>query len=133
MNNIQIAVARIHNGISWLKEFLIDLFNGNLGKRGLKAKEARASIKLQPVANHMEGNGIVGVIGRYGEKYTVPEEDSYMTNPNLTISVPIAPGESDVEFLEEEEEISESSEDEENKPVNVSTLISIMNCCDWSL
>ncbi|XP_046884070.1 sodium channel protein type 4 subunit alpha-like [Hypomesus transpacificus] len=120
MNNIQIAVARIHNGISWLKEFLIDLFNGNLGKRGLKAKEARASIKLQPVANHMEGNGIVGVIGRYGEKYTVPEEDSYMTNPNLTISVPIAPGESDVEFLEEEEEISESSEDEENKPEKVS-------------
>ncbi|XP_067109456.1 sodium channel protein type 2 subunit alpha-like [Osmerus mordax] len=120
MNNIQIAVARIHNGISWLKEFLIDLFNGNLGKRGLKAKEARASIKLQPMANHVEGNGIVGVIGRYGENYTVPEEDSYMTNPNLTISVPIAPGESDVEFLEEEEEISESSEDEDNKPEKVS-------------
>lgn len=35
-----------------------------------------------------------------------------MTNPNLTVIVPIAPGESDVEFLEEEE-ISESSEDED--------------------
>ncbi len=34
-----------------------------------------------------------------------------MTNPNLTISVPIAPGESDLEFPEEEEE-EEEEEDE---------------------
>lgn len=65
----------------------------------------------------MESNG--GIFGRYGEKYITPEEDSYMTNPNLTVIVPIAPGESDVEFLEEEE-ISESSEDEDNKPVSFS-------------
>uniref|UniRef100_A0A8P4GKH7 Sodium channel protein n=1 Tax=Dicentrarchus labrax TaxID=13489 RepID=A0A8P4GKH7_DICLA len=60
-----------------------------------------------------------GIFGRYGEKYIIPEGDTYMTNPNLTVIVPIAPGESDVEFLEEEE-ISESSEDEDNKPVCVS-------------
>ncbi len=43
-----------------------------------------------------------------------------MTNPNLTICVPIAPGESDVEFPEEEEdEETESSEDEEHKSVRV--------------
>lgn len=51
------------------------------------------------------------VPGRHVEKYVVPEDDSYMTNPNLTISVPIAPGESDVEFPEEEED--EEEEDEE--------------------
>ena len=39
-----------------------------------------------------------------------PEEDSYMTNPNLTISVPIAPGESDVEFPEEEDEEEEEED-----------------------
>ena len=65
----------------------------------------------------MESNG--GIFGRYGEKYIAPGEDSYMTNPNLTVIVPIAPGESDVEFLEEEE-ISESSEDENSKPVSFS-------------
>ena len=46
------------------------------------------------------------------------DADSYMTNPNLTISVPIAPGESDVDFPEEEEdddEQSESSEEEEEE------------------
>lgn len=61
----------------------------------------------------MECNG--GVFGLYGEKYIIPEEDSYMTNPNLTVIVPIAPGESDVEFLEEE--TSDTSEDEDNQPV----------------
>lgn len=49
----------------------------------------------------------------------MPEEDSYMTNPNLTVIVPIAPGESDVEFLEEEEN-SDTSEDEDNKMVSLS-------------
>uniref|UniRef100_A0A671WFL7 Sodium channel protein n=1 Tax=Sparus aurata TaxID=8175 RepID=A0A671WFL7_SPAAU len=51
-------------------------------------------------------------------KYVVPEEDSYMTNPNLTISVPIAPGESDVEFPEEEEE--EEGEEEQSEKDDIS-------------
>lgn len=120
MNNLQIAIARIHAGITWLMSFSKDLFRGNLTKRKQKAKEAQIASKA-PNTNHTECNGTVGRIGRYGEKYIIPEgEDSYMTNPNLTICVPIAPGESDVEFLEEEEEEdTETSEDEENKPVRI--------------
>uniref|UniRef100_A0A4W6C9C6 Sodium channel protein n=1 Tax=Lates calcarifer TaxID=8187 RepID=A0A4W6C9C6_LATCA len=117
LNNIQIAIARIHSGVSWLITGVIDLCNRGLKRRKHKAKEANQSIKL--VGNHVESNG--GIYGRYGEKYIIPEEDSYMTNPNLTVIVPIAPGESDVEFLEEEE-ISESSEDEDNKLVSLSYL-----------
>uniref|UniRef100_A0A8K9X2H4 Sodium channel protein n=1 Tax=Oncorhynchus mykiss TaxID=8022 RepID=A0A8K9X2H4_ONCMY len=124
MNNIQIAVARIHTGFAWLMRNVTDLFNGNLKKRRLMTKDVQISVRLTPVANHVESNGgvgvgVVGVIGRYGEK--VPDDDSYMTNPNLTISVPIAPGESDVEFPEEGEveEETESSEDEDNKAVNL--------------
>lgn len=61
------------------------------------------------------------------EKYVPPEDDSYMTNPTLTISVPIAPGESDLEFPEEEdedgeEEESEASEEEEEKDEVTHTL-----------
>uniref|UniRef100_A0A3B4GMV0 Sodium channel protein n=1 Tax=Pundamilia nyererei TaxID=303518 RepID=A0A3B4GMV0_9CICH len=114
LNNIQIAIARIHSGISWIVTSVINLCNRSLKRRKHKAKETSQALK--PVGNHMESNG--GIFGRYGEKYIVPEEDSYMTNPNLTVIVPIAPGESDVEFLEEEE-ISESSEDEENKLVSM--------------
>lgn len=115
MNNLQIAIGRIHFGFSWLLDAIKDLFNGNLSRHRQKVMEVQASLK----ENHTECNGGVGHLEQHGGKYIIPEgEDSYMTNPNLTICVPIAPGESDVEFLEEEEEEeTESSEDEDQKPV----------------
>uniref|UniRef100_A0AAQ4P4G9 Sodium channel protein n=1 Tax=Gasterosteus aculeatus aculeatus TaxID=481459 RepID=A0AAQ4P4G9_GASAC len=120
LNNIQIAIARIQSGVSWLAACVVDLFN-----RSLKCRKQKVNQAVKPVGNHIESNG--GIFGRYGEKYFVPEEDSYMTNPKLTVIVPIAPGESDVEFLEEEE-VSESSEDEDNKPVGFSTPVHC-HCC----
>ena len=129
LNNIQIAVARINAGVSWLASGVCELCSGGERRRRQQQQQQtqqqqQKKMSLAPpetgmalllVANHAaEANG--GVFGRYGERYAVPEGDSYMTNPNLTLVVPIAPGESDVEFLEEEEE-SESSEDEDNKPV----------------
>lgn len=113
LNNIQIAIARINDGISWLVTRIIDLFNHSLNRK--KNKEGHQAVTW----NHMECNG-----GRYGEKYMVPEEDSYMTNPNLTVIVPIAPGESDVEFLEEEN--SDTSEEEDNKLVSFHSHIKNM-------
>ncbi|CAJ1071602.1 sodium channel protein type 4 subunit alpha-like [Xyrichtys novacula] len=115
LNNIQIAIARINAGVSWLVTHIANLFNRSLRRQ--KQKDKEASLVDIKIGNHVESNG--GVFGCYGEKYIIPEEDSYMTNPNLTVIVPIAPGESDVEFLEEEE-ISESSEDEDNKPEQIS-------------
>ncbi|XP_034559541.1 sodium channel protein type 4 subunit alpha-like [Notolabrus celidotus] len=115
LNNIQIAIARINAGVSWLVTNISNLFNRSFRRK--KQKDKEVSLDVKKVGNHVESNG--GVFGRYGEKYVIPEEDSYITNPNLTVIVPIAPGESDVEFLEEEE-ISESSEDEDNKPEEVS-------------
>lgn len=127
LNNLQIAIGRIQRGILWLRRALCDFFNGNFKRRRQKAKEAKAMLKLKRLsqqAQRAEGNGTAGVIGRTGDKCTSPD-DSYMTNPNLTISVPIAPGESDVEFPDEEddddEEASESSDEEEDtetKPVS---------------
>ncbi|MEQ2254795.1 Sodium channel protein type 2 subunit alpha [Ilyodon furcidens] len=114
LNNIQVAIGRIHAGISWLFGSIMDFFSHDLRSQKQKAKEA--SQAEQMVGNHIESNG--GIVGSYGEKYIIPEEDSYMNNPNLTVIVPIAPGESDVEFLEEEN--SESSEDEDNKPEKIS-------------
>lgn len=122
LNNIQVAIARIHAGVSWLVMIITNIFNRSLKRQKQKTKEANQAIKL--VGNHVESNG--GIFGSYGEKYIIPEEDSYMTNPNLTVIVPIAPGESDVEFLEEEE-ISESSEDEDNKPVSCSSPHACVN------
>lgn len=110
LNNIQIAIARITAGVSWLVSSITNVFNRRIKHRKPKNQEAHQAVKL--VVNHVECNG-----GIYGEKYVIPEEDSYMTNPNLTVIVPIAPGESDVEFLEEEEN-SDTSDDEDNKEVS---------------
>ncbi|XP_052452503.1 sodium channel, voltage gated, type V-like, alpha b isoform X1 [Carassius gibelio] len=127
MNNLQIAIARIQRGMLWLRLALCDFFNGNFKRRRQKAKEAKAMLKLKRLSQQThwaEGNG-TAVIERSGE------DDSYMTNPSLTISVPIAPGESDLEFPEEEdeeeeeeEEVSESEEEEreEIKPRDDASL-----------
>nr|XP_029135548.1 sodium channel protein type 4 subunit alpha-like [Labrus bergylta] len=112
MNNLHIAIHRITRGLGWCRRQVVDFFNGNLKRRRQKRKEAKAMMKLKRLSTiHTEANG--AVIGRHVEKYVVPEDDSYMTNPNLTISVPIAPGESDVEFPEEEEEEEEEEGEEE--------------------
>nr|XP_020477520.1 sodium channel protein type 2 subunit alpha-like isoform X1 [Monopterus albus] len=122
MNNLHIAIHRITRGLAWCRRQVVDFFNGNLKRRRQKRKEAKAMMKLKRLSTiHTEANG--AVIGdtcdsnhiknnlcRHVEKYVAPEDDSYMTNPNLTISVPIAPGESDVEFPEEEEEEEEEEE-----------------------
>ncbi|KAG7222948.1 hypothetical protein INR49_029170, partial [Caranx melampygus] len=111
MNNLQIAIHRITRGLAWCRRQVVDFFNGNLKRRRQKRKEAKAMMKLKRLSTiHTEVNG--AVIGRHVEKYVVPEDDSYMTNPNLTISVPIAPGESDVEFPEEEDEEEEGEEEQ---------------------
>ncbi|XP_046880071.1 sodium channel protein type 4 subunit alpha-like isoform X3 [Hypomesus transpacificus] len=125
MNNLQIAIARIARGLGWLRQQFCNFFNGNFKRRRQKSKEAKAMMKLRRLSQlHPEGNGLpLGVIGRHGEQYMLPDGDSYMTNPNLTISVPIAPGESDLELPEEEDdeqsdcsEEEEDEEEEESKP-----------------
>uniref|UniRef100_A0A3P9AB90 Sodium channel protein n=1 Tax=Esox lucius TaxID=8010 RepID=A0A3P9AB90_ESOLU len=135
MNNLQIALGRIKNGAVWLRSQICDFFNGNFKRRRQKSKESKAMLKLKRLSHAgppgelgngtaLAGAGVgIAVIGRHGER-TPEVDDSYMTNPNLTISVPIAPGESDVEFPEEdeeeEEEESESSEEEEEDDVSLS-------------
>ncbi|XP_051989664.1 sodium channel, voltage gated, type XII, alpha a [Xyrauchen texanus] len=122
MNNLQIALARIHFGFTWLLNGIKDLCSGNLVRRGQKAKEGQGTLKM----NHTECNGGLRRFTQYGEKFIIAEEeDSYMTNPNFTICVPIAPGESDVEFPEEEDEDTESSEDENQKQ-------EVMSCSEGS-
>ncbi|XP_054592138.2 sodium channel, voltage gated, type V-like, alpha b isoform X2 [Nothobranchius furzeri] len=121
LNNLHIAINRITRGLGWCRQQVLDFFNGNLKRRRQKRKEAKAMMKLKRLSSiHTEANG--AIIGRHVEKYVVPEDDGYMTNPSLTISVPIAPGESDVEFPEEEdeeeaggEEQSEGSEGDEER------------------
>ncbi|KAM4537625.1 sodium channel protein type 2 subunit alpha-like isoform 1-T1 [Fundulus diaphanus] len=145
MNNLQIAVGRIQRGISYVKtkvrQFLQSLCFGGAKGSGL-AEESKPLDDLQSngkgncISNHtpleitkdpsgvymMEGNGkpgglVVGVGGDATSKYPLEECDymSFIHNPSLTVTVPIAVGESDFENLNTEDFSSDSSDLEGSK------------------
>ncbi|XP_047211808.1 sodium channel, voltage-gated, type I like, alpha b isoform X4 [Girardinichthys multiradiatus] len=145
MNNLQIAVGRIQRGISYVKtkvrQFLQSLCSGG-GKGSGLTEESKPLDDLQSngkgncISNHtpleitkdpslmymMEGNGkpgglVVGVGGDTTNKYPVEECDymSFIHNPSLTVTVPIAVGESDFENLNTEDFSSDSSDVEGSK------------------
>lgn len=155
MNNLQIAVSRIHRGISFIKgavrRFFQNIFfsgaaaaaKGSVLGEEIKAlDELHSNGKGNCISNHMtvveitkdpsgvyvaEGNGrpgggLVGMgvgSGETSEKYPMDECDymSFIHNPTLTVTVPIAVGESDFENLNTEDFSSDSSDVEGSKEV----------------
>ncbi|XP_063067578.1 sodium channel, voltage-gated, type I like, alpha b [Engraulis encrasicolus] len=174
MNNLQIAVGRIHSGMAFLKrvmqQFLRSLCLGPGAKLGPPLDEEKPldefhlhidptalkdtlkdNLKDNHLGNHSSlggvgvgdiskdflkegtngnggggvggGGGVVtagnGVDGRSGSgNYGMEEGGDYMSfihNPSLTVTVPIAVGESDFENLNTEDFSSESSDVEGSK------------------
>ncbi|XP_068092027.1 sodium channel protein type 5 subunit alpha-like [Hyperolius riggenbachi] len=124
MNNLQIAFARIHRGIAFAKQTVIDFFR-NLFTKPKKTGDTfitnlsrkNRNINNINLHNHInmsntgkekddfrEGSNTNGGISKNGEKYVVSESEDYMTNPRLSVCVPIALGESDVEYHEEDDQ-----------------------------
>ncbi|XP_077124789.1 sodium channel protein type 5 subunit alpha-like [Ranitomeya variabilis] len=122
MNNLQIAIARITRGISFAKQsvinFIRSLFtkpqkSGDTFITSLSGKNRNKNninhINMSDTGKKMDdykdGNNANGGISKSGEKYVVTSEcDDYMTNPRLSGCVPIAMGESDVEYHDEDEQ-----------------------------
>uniref|UniRef100_A0AAQ5Z550 Sodium channel protein n=1 Tax=Amphiprion ocellaris TaxID=80972 RepID=A0AAQ5Z550_AMPOC len=137
MNNLQIAVGRIQRGIAFVKttvrQFLQSLcFGGSKpldelhsnGKGNCISNHTSVEITKEPIGVYLtEGNGrpggglVVGVGGDATGKYPVEESDymSFIHNPSLTVTVPIAVGESDFENLNTEDFSSDSSDVEGSK------------------
>ncbi|XP_075880675.1 sodium channel protein type 8 subunit alpha-like isoform X3 [Nelusetta ayraudi] len=122
-NNLQLAMARIHIGISWFK-INSRLFVATVLKKPIedeqKPLDEMYEKKLNCIANHTvdinreldyakNGNGTTSGIGSSVGKYMIDEDYmSFIHNPNLTVCVPIAVGESDFENLNTEDFSSES-------------------------
>uniref|UniRef100_A0A3P8T9Y7 Sodium channel protein n=1 Tax=Amphiprion percula TaxID=161767 RepID=A0A3P8T9Y7_AMPPE len=120
-NNLQLAVARIKLGIAWLKAN-IRVFSSFLQpiEDEQKPLDEMYEQKLNYIANHTvdinreldypkNGNGTTSGIGSSVGKYMIDEDYmSFIHNPNLTVCVPIAVGESDFENLNTEDFSSES-------------------------
>ncbi|RXN11726.1 sodium channel type 8 subunit alpha-like isoform X1 [Labeo rohita] len=124
MNNLQIAVIRIKKGIAWVKARVRELVNIILRRKvtdEAKPLDDMYDRKLNCIANHTgvdisrdldyqkNGNGTTSGIGSSVGKYMIDDDHmSFIHNPNLTVCVPIAVGESDFENLNTEDFSSES-------------------------
>uniref|UniRef100_A0A3Q1H1B2 Sodium channel protein n=1 Tax=Anabas testudineus TaxID=64144 RepID=A0A3Q1H1B2_ANATE len=123
-NNLQLAVARIKRGIAWFKANMRVFVATVLKKQPIedeqKPLDEMYEKKLNCIANHTvdinreldyakNGNGTTSGIGSSVGKYMIDEDYmSFIHNPNLTVCVPIAVGESDFENLNTEDFSSES-------------------------
>ncbi|XP_030624397.1 sodium channel, voltage gated, type VIII, alpha subunit a isoform X3 [Chanos chanos] len=124
MNNLQISVIRIKKGIAWVKSKVRQLVSIILRRKVMdeaKPLDDMYDKKLNCIANHTgvdinreldyqkNGNGTTSGIGSSVGKYMIDEDHmSFIHNPNLTVCVPIAVGESDFENLNTEDFSSES-------------------------
>ncbi|XP_077429500.1 sodium channel, voltage gated, type VIII, alpha subunit b isoform X1 [Vanacampus margaritifer] len=118
-NNLQLAVARIKIGIAWIK-VKVRQFLAKPVEDEQKPLDEMYEKKLNCIANHSvdinreldyakNGNGTTSGIGSSVGKYMIDEDYmSFIHNPNLTVCVPIAVGESDFENLNTEDFSSES-------------------------
>uniref|UniRef100_A0A3Q2STR4 Sodium channel protein n=1 Tax=Fundulus heteroclitus TaxID=8078 RepID=A0A3Q2STR4_FUNHE len=124
-NNLQISVMRIKKGIAWIKAKMRILVASLVQKPPMedeqKPLEDMCDTKVNYIGNHTgvdikrdldyakNGNGTTSGIGSSVGKYMIDEDHmSFIHNPNLTVCVPIAVGESDFENLNTEDFSSES-------------------------
>lgn len=128
MNNLQIAIGRIHKGIAFVRSLLQSGCNSVCLRDKKKGKgedktldELHKPLGPNGVPNHtikeFSKNGSADVIGvdKNGDKYIVSSKSddsimSFINNPSLTVTVPIAAGESDFENLNTEDFSSISSD-----------------------
>uniref|UniRef100_A0A8B9VTL8 Sodium channel protein n=1 Tax=Anas zonorhyncha TaxID=75864 RepID=A0A8B9VTL8_9AVES len=127
MNNLQISVIRIKKGIAWIKAKVREFMHTHFKQRGgdeVKPLDELYDKKVNCIANHTgadinrdidyqkNGNGTTSGIGSSVEKYIIDEDHmSFINNPNLTVRVPIAVGESDFENLNTEDFSSDTDPD----------------------
>jgi len=96
MNNLQIAIGRITRGIDWLKAYVASMVGQILGKKPPDNKEGGVEGDLELYAlNHLDEGKMA---------------DGLTNSLPLTLTVPIARFESDVE-----EDFDESSDEEDRE------------------
>ncbi|XP_009465840.1 PREDICTED: sodium channel protein type 5 subunit alpha-like isoform X3 [Nipponia nippon] len=140
MNNLQLAFARINRGLRYVKHTTWD-FCCNVLRHPKTTAEKKAMMKLaaqntgalnncvnshtttelgKDMENYKENHAEDGM-NKNGEKHLgITDNDDFMTNPDLSICVPIAVGESDIE--EEDEEQSTFTEMEQGKKKKADNL-----------
>ncbi|XP_077873652.1 sodium channel protein type 9 subunit alpha isoform X3 [Ictidomys tridecemlineatus] len=127
-NNLQIAVARIKKGINYVKQTLRELILKTFSKKPKMSREIRRAEDLNGkkhnyISNRtlaemnkdhpfLKGKDKTSGFGSSVDRSLMEGSDcqSFIHNPSLTVTVPIAPGESDLENMNTEE-LSDSDSD----------------------
>uniref|UniRef100_A0A674F5J8 Sodium channel protein n=1 Tax=Salmo trutta TaxID=8032 RepID=A0A674F5J8_SALTR len=136
MNNLTVAIGRIHQGIAFVKALVCRSFHSiclrkkkgsldDLHRTNYNSNHTTVEIMKDP-EYVKDDNGTTGGVGmgvgsNAAGKYIVNDNTDYMQfihNPSLTVTVPIAVGESDFENLNTEDFSSDSSDIEGSKEVN---------------
>ncbi|XP_042744720.1 sodium channel protein type 5 subunit alpha-like isoform X1 [Lagopus leucura] len=133
MNNLQLAFARINRGLQYVKHTTWD-FCCNVLRHPKTTAEKKAMMKLaaqntgalnncvnshltaelgKDTEHHKENHTEDGMNKNVEKHLGITDNDDFMTNPDLSICVPIAVGESDIE--EEDEEQSTFTEMEQQE------------------
>uniref|UniRef100_A0A8B9D6D8 Sodium channel protein n=1 Tax=Anser cygnoides TaxID=8845 RepID=A0A8B9D6D8_ANSCY len=161
MNNLQIAVARMQKGIDYVKRKAREFIQKAFVKKQKALDEIKPledlNNKNSCISNHTtvelskdhdyikDANGTTSGIGTGSsvEKYIIDESDymSFINNPSLTVTVPIAVGESDFENLNTEEFSSESDLEESKEVCRYFVAVPLCNqscvrrfkCCQVSV
>ncbi|XP_065737010.1 sodium channel protein type 3 subunit alpha isoform X4 [Phocoena phocoena] len=137
MNNLQIAVGRMQKGIDYVKNKIQECFQETFFRKpkGIEIHEGNkidscvsnnTGIEISKELNYLkDGNGTTSGVGTGSsvEKYVIDENDymSFINNPSLTVTVPIAVGESDFENVNTEEFSSESELEESKEKLNATS------------
>ncbi|XP_041056364.1 sodium channel, voltage-gated, type I-like, alpha isoform X15 [Carcharodon carcharias] len=126
MNNLQIAMGRIQRGVDYIKRNVRQFFQRTFirrkvtedikplddlhNKRDIYISDHTTVEITKEIDYHKDGNCTTSGIGSSVGKYNADESDymSFIHNPSLTVTVPIAVGESDFENLNTEDFTSES-------------------------
>ncbi|XP_029566925.1 sodium channel protein type 2 subunit alpha isoform X5 [Salmo trutta] len=133
MNNLTVAIGRIHQGIAFVKALVCRSFHSiclrkkkgsldDLHRTNYNSNHTTVEIMKDP-EYVKDDNGTTGGVGmgvgsNAAGKYIVNDNTDYMQfihNPSLTVTVPIAVGESDFENLNTEDFSSDSSDIEGSK------------------
>nr|XP_054492128.1 sodium channel protein type 2 subunit alpha-like isoform X6 [Agelaius phoeniceus] len=131
MNNLQIAVARIQKGIDYVKKKAGDCIRRSFLGKQAAVNQRTATDQLNDERNHYISNCTateLRIDTNYGKTENgmatvIGDNDysSFINNPSLTVTVPIAVGESDFERLNTEEFSSDSDLDESKEKLDFSS------------
>nr|XP_025039134.1 sodium channel protein type 5 subunit alpha-like isoform X2 [Pelodiscus sinensis] len=107
MNNLEIAIGRIHKGLYLLKHATWDYCCGKLRnpnkatKLKMKLATKNTNVESGKERKKCKENYSNDVTKKKGDKCSVSILEDFITNPNVFVCVPIAEPESDIEDYEE--------------------------------